>query len=195
MADLSEMSSRKTQYSDTQFLDAGSPEETARTLIGILEENGFLPAAGGACAEDTADLQREEIRTRLEQAPLIFAGGRGLHTPENLRKLRRIASIYGAEYAVSRPFALEGFAPEERIIGITGAIVRPKLLFAAGISGSIQFMGGAKNSCHVIAVNNNNNAQIFRYAREAVLDDAQTLLDNMLKILEGNTAFPEAMDL
>ena len=196
MGDLSEMSSRKTEYGDTHFLNADSPEETARALIGILEGSGFRPIAESTAREipseespareDTADLHPGSIRSRLECAPLVFAGGRGLHTMENLQKLTRLAVLYGAEYAVSRPLALEGFAPEERMIGVSGAAVRPKLLFAAGLSGSIQFMGGVKNINHVIVVNNNPNAQIFRYATEAVLADAGTLLDAMLEILEGN---------
>ncbi len=186
MGDLSEMSSRKTEYGDTHFLNADSPEETARALIGILEGSGFRPIAESPAREDTADLHPGSIRSRLECAPLVFAGGRGLHTMENLQKLTRLAALYGAEYAVSRPLALEGFAPEERMIGVSGAAVRPNLLFAAGISGSIQFMGGVKNSNHVIVVNNNHNAQIFRYAKEAVLADAGTLLDAMLEILEGS---------
>ena len=186
MADLLEMSSRKTEYRDTVFLKADSPEELAALLIEAVAECGFRPLAEGLCREADAGADAEEIRRSLEEAPLIFAGGRGLHTRENLEKLQRLAALYGAEYAVSRPLVLEGFAPQARMIGITGAFVKPRLLFAAGIS--IQFMGGAAESRNVIALNSNYNSQIFRYADKAALCDAGPVLDAMLKQIEAARA-------
>ena len=70
------------------------------------------------------------------------------------------------------------------MIGVAGATVAPELLFTVGISGSIQFMAGVMKSRHLIAVCDNLNSQIFRYAEKAVCEDAERLLDAMLALLE-----------
>lgn len=165
-------------------LKTDNAKDSARAILRLLAELGYEPLPQCAATPSGDPLTAEQIRMQLKSARLIFAGGRGLHTRETFRMLQDLATRFGAEVAVTRPLVLEGFAEEARMVGITGVPVRPDVLFAAGVSGAIQFMGGARESRCIIAVNSNRNSQIFRYAQHAFCTDAESVLREMLALTE-----------
>ena len=166
-------------------LKTDNAKEYAQMILRLLAYRGYEPLSKNTAIPSGDVLTEEQIRRQLKSARLIFAGGRGLHTKETFRMLQDLAARFGAEVAVTRPLVLEGFAEEARMVGITGVPVKPDVLFAAGISGAIQFMGGAKESRCIIAVNSNRNSQIFRYAQHAFCADAESVLREMLALTDN----------
>ena len=167
-----------------QLIYADSAREYAKIILRLLAEQGYEPLSEDAPAPSAEPLTAEQIRERLKDARLVFAGGRGLHTRETFQMLQELAARFGAEIAVTRPLVLDGLAEEARMIGITGVSIRPDVLLAAGVSGAVQFMGGARDSRCIIAVNNNLNSQIFRFAKHAFCTDAEGVLREMLALTD-----------
>ena len=120
----------------------------------------------------------------VRDAELIFAGGRGIMNQESFQALRKLAELFGASIGASRPMVDQGWATWEEQIGQTGSIVKPKVYVAFGISGAVQHITGIEKSQNIIAVNLNKEAPIFRHASFGVYADDNSIIRNMINIVE-----------
>ena len=125
----------------------------------------------------------ENVSKDTKDAPLIFAGGRGLMNEQSFEALRRLADFFDASVGASRPVVDCGWAGPSEQIGQTGSFVHPKVYLAFGISGAIQHLAGMKNSQCIIAVNTNLNSPIFQYCDYGIRGDANSIIRNLLQIL------------
>lgn len=125
----------------------------------------------------------EVEKKSIDNAKIIFSGGRGISNEKAFNNLRKLAQMYNAAVAGSRPMVELGFINSSEQVGQTGNIVSPDVYIAFGISGSIQHLAGMKNSKNIIAINNCKNANIFNFAKYGVVDDANVILKDMLEIL------------
>lgn len=125
----------------------------------------------------------ENVSKDIKDAPLIFAGGRGLMNEQSFEALRRLADFFDASVGASRPVVDCGWAEPSEQIGQTGSFVHPKVYLAFGISGAIQHLAGMKNSQCIIAVNTNLNSPIFQYCDYGIRGDANSIIRNLLQIL------------
>lgn len=123
--------------------------------------------------------------TFLSTAKIVVAGGRGLKTKENFQKLFELARILGAEVGATRPLCYEGWVEEERMIGISGVSVKPKLYIGFGISGALQHVIGMENSEFIVAVNIDKEAPLVKMAHLSLIGDASKILDLMIKKLRS----------
>ena len=105
---------------------------------------------------------------------------------ESFDALRRLAEKYGASVGASRPMVDQGWASWGEQIGQTGSIVKPAVYVAFGISGAVQHITGIEKSQNIIAVNLNKEAPIFRYANYGAASDDNSIIRNMLNLLENN---------
>lgn len=125
----------------------------------------------------------ENVSKDIKDAPLIFAGGRGLMNEQSFEALRRLADFFDASVGASRPVVDCGWAGPSEQIGQTGSFVHPKVYLAFGIFGAIQHLAGMKNSQCIIAVNTNLNSPIFQYCDYGIRGDANSIIRNLLQIL------------
>ena len=123
--------------------------------------------------------------THVRDAELIFAGGRGIMNQESFDALRKLAAAYGASVGASRPMVDQGWATWDEQIGQTGSIVRPKVYLAFGISGAVQHITGIEKSQNIIAVNLSKTSPIFRYADFGAYSDDNSIIRNMLNLIEA----------
>jgi len=114
---------------------------------------------------------REEVAgIKLEDAPVIVSGGRGIGGPEPFKTtLKELADILRGAVGASRPPADHGWVPEAMHIGLTGKIVAPDLYIAIAISGASQHIAGCSGSKTMIAINKDPEANIFREAQFGVI--------------------------
>ncbi|UWU25789.1 electron transfer flavoprotein subunit alpha/FixB family protein (plasmid) [Rhizobium sp. CB3060] len=114
----------------------------------------------------------QSTNSNLAYADVVVGGGLGLGTSENLKLVKNLARVIGAEYGCSRPLVQKGWMPADRQIGQTGKTIRPKLYIAAGISGAIQHRVGVGGADLIVAINTDPNAPIFDFAHLGVVTDA-----------------------
>ncbi len=122
----------------------------------------------------------------LKDAKIIFAAGMGLYQGKDTQyfeKLKRLAKLTNASFAVSRKIVDLGLEPHKIQIGQTGQTVTPELYIAFGISGAIQHIMGMKNSKTIVAVNTDENAEIFKYSDYKIVKDAKALIDELLTMV------------
>jgi electron transfer flavoprotein alpha subunit len=125
----------------------------------------------------------QKVKVRLEDAPVVVAGGRGMGSREHFEKLFELASLLGGEVGATRPAIRAGWAGDERLLGQTGKSVKPKLLITVGTSGALQYTTGIQASETIIAVNRDPNAPVFKIADLGLVGDARTILSLLLEKL------------
>lgn len=107
---------------------------------------------------------------------VMLAGGCGLGSKANFKRLSRIAAVLGTEIGASRGAVDAGFAPYSMQIGQSGKSAAVNLYVAVGISGAAQHMAGLKNVPQILAVNTDRLAPILLHADAAVQADCEQIL-------------------
>jgi electron transfer flavoprotein alpha subunit len=112
----------------------------------------------------------------LEDAAIIVSGGRGVGDKDSFALLQAMADQLNGAVGASRGAVDEGWASPTRQIGQTGKIVAPDVYFAVGISGASQHLAGIANSKCVVAINKDQEANIFNRARFGMVCDYKKIL-------------------
>jgi electron transfer flavoprotein alpha subunit len=132
----------------------------------------------------------------LSDAAIVVTGGRGVSTskgivpPEGLdaeaeerwraeqgfMRVRELAGVLNAAVGASRAAVDAGYIPYEYQVGQTGKIVSPDIYIACGVSGAIQHLAGMRNSKLIVAINEESDAPIFKYAHIGVIGDLHAVL-------------------
>ena len=127
-------------------------------------------------------LKRPCENQALKGAKVIVAAGRGLGEKENLKSVFKLAKCFpSSAVGASRPLVDMGWIGYEHQVGITGAMVAPKLYLACGISGSSQHLAGIKDAGLVISINKNPAAPIFRHSDLCITEDVHEFIQAFLK--------------
>lgn len=113
---------------------------------------------------------------KLESADRIVSGGRGMGGPEGFTVLAELAKALGGAVGASRPPCDLGWISPVHQVGITGAIVAPSLYIATGISGSTQHVAGMAEAKVIVAINNNEKANIFKIADFGIVGDWEKII-------------------
>ena len=135
-------------------------------------------------------IKEEVAGIKLEDAPVIVAGGRGLGGPEPFKTtLKELADVLHGAVGATRPPADNNWISEALHIGLTGKIVAPDIYIAVAISGASQHVAGCSGSKNIIAINKDPEANIFKEAKFGVVgkyEEVVPAFTNKLKeILAG----------
>ena len=82
---------------------------------------------------------------------------------DSLPLYRQLAERLGGKLACTRPVFDRGLLPFKLVIGQSGAVVKPRLLFSFGVSGAVNHVTGIGDAETVVAVNKDPDAAIFHY--------------------------------
>jgi electron transfer flavoprotein alpha subunit len=132
-------------------------------------------------------ISRREIRQADPQSADIrfvdrlVAGGRGLGGRDGFEALRCFAGRINAGIAASRMAVDLGWIEHERQVGQTGKSIAPKLYVACGISGANHHIEGMKTAEHIVAINTDRNAPIFKVAHLGLVADLFAVLQETQK--------------
>ncbi len=178
---------RRPVYSGKAF---ATVEISGTPAIATTRINAF-PAeeAGGGAAEvveinASLDSKAKVLETKVSEAgelsiveaDIIVSGGRGLKEAQNFSLIRDLAHAIGGAVGASRATVDAGWIDHQHQVGQTGRVVSPNVYIAAGVSGAIQHLAGMSSSKHIIAINKDPEAPIFRIADLGVVGDLFTIV-------------------
>ncbi|ABB31760.1 Electron transfer flavoprotein alpha subunit [Geobacter metallireducens RCH3] len=132
------------------------------------------------------EIEEERTGIPLEDAEVVVTGGRGIGSGDNFSILKEIAGMLNGAVGASRGAVDEGWMPPGAQIGQTGKIVAPTVYFAVGVSGASQHLAGISNAKCVIAINKDNEANIFKRARFGIVGDYKKAVPALINALKEN---------
>lgn len=128
---------------------------------------------------DDADRRAEIVETMIHElggkalagAERIVTGGRGLGKAEHFALIEELAGELDAAVGASGAVVGAGWRTHADQVGSTGHTVAPKLYLAVGVSGAPQHLVGMQGADHVVAINRDPDAPIFRIAAFGIVGD------------------------
>ena len=128
---------------------------------------------------DTVSQRAEGVR--LEDANVVVSGGRGLGGPEPFETLQSLSDMLGGALGASRAACDAGWIDHSHQVGLTGKTITPDLYITVGISGASQHMAGCSASKNIVAINRDEDANIFKSATYGVVGDWNKVLPSFIE--------------
>ncbi|WP_165062340.1 electron transfer flavoprotein subunit alpha/FixB family protein [Adlercreutzia sp. ZJ154] len=126
-------------------------------------------------SEGTGDKVIENNRsgkTGLSTADCIVGVGMGLRSKDDLAIIEELARALEGEVACTLPVSDSvHWCSSDRVLGSSHNTAAPELYFAIGISGSPNHTSGVRDAKVVVAINNDPDAEIFRFSKYGIVGD------------------------
>ncbi len=129
---------------------------------------------------------KEKIReVGIEEAEVLVVAGRGIKKQEDLTMLQELAELLNGRLASTRSLVEAGWTDPKQQIGLSGRTVKPKLIITCGVSGAIQFVAGMNGSEHIVAINTDEKAPIFKVAHVGIVGDLYKIVPQLIEKIKA----------
>jgi electron transfer flavoprotein alpha subunit len=118
---------------------------------------------------------------RLEDAPVIVSGGRGIGGLDGFKYLKELAELLKGAVGATRLPCESGWVPAAVQIGLTGKVVTPELYFAIALSAASQHLAGCLGAKTIVAINRDPDANIFNVAHFGAVGDWKQILPSFIE--------------
>ncbi|TEU17032.1 MAG: electron transfer flavoprotein subunit alpha/FixB family protein [Anaerolineales bacterium] len=174
--------------------------KTAQKVIAVMPktfELGAKEAKQGEVVDAALDLKEPRARVverrekagetvNLEEAETVVCIGRGLEKKEDLGTVEELTQAFGAELGCTKSLCTDWeWLSEERLVGLSGKKVSPRLCVSVGISGQIQYTVGIRGARITVAINKDENAPIFAMSDYGIVGDLYEVVPKITEKLRS----------
>lgn len=121
----------------------------------------------------------------ISESEIIIALGRGIKKQSDIQLIEPLRAMLKADFACTRPLIENGWFDARHQIGLSGRTVKPKLIINIGISGSVHFIEGMKESETIITINQDPECKLFNYSHYVLCGDLYQVLPKLNELLES----------
>ena len=171
---------------DAGWSDAGRPASLEHR---VLSDTDATDGAGPAPFEDL-ELVAAPSSGDLAESRFLVVAGYGAGRREHADRIASAARHMGAAFGVTRPVAMNAWAPMDRLVGVSGVRTAPDLCVVVGASGAPAFFWGIEKAGFIVAINPDAQAPIVRNADVAVLDDGVAIIEELARIVGADRGDP-----
>ena len=150
----------------------------------IVKETISVPVEAGKVRVLETHMDPVSTQEKLDEAPVVIAGGRGMKDKAGFDLLDELAARLGGAVGASRAAIDLGLKDKEKQIGQSGVTVSSKLYVACGISGAVQHVVGIEHCDVIVGINKDANAPIFNVCKYGLVGDAKQILPRILEQLK-----------
>lgn len=118
----------------------------------------------------------------LAYAKVVVAGGKGLQDANGFKPLIKLADKLDASVGATKAVTDQGWIEKNKMIGVSNLSISPDVYYAFGIAGAVQHTAGVKSK-HIIAVNTDRTAPIFKIAQYGIIGDANKVIEELTNLL------------
>ncbi len=154
------------------MLEARAPRRGVHPVVSWLD----VPAGDRQVRLVGSQVEPELGATKMDDADIVIAVGKGVGGPQNVPAVRELANVLDAAVAASLGVTSAGWMPPQVQIGLTGKAVAPQFYIALGVSGHPNHLMGVKKAQHIIVVNKDPQAPIFKSADIGIVGDWSTFV-------------------
>ena len=140
-----------------------------------------IDAAGESRVKVTGTSKAETTGIRIEDAPVVVSGGRGLGDAGAFKQLEELATLLKGATGASRAACDLGWYPPSQQVGLTGKTVSPGLYIAIAISGASQHMAGMAGSKNIVAINKDADANMVKVSKFAIIEDYKKIVPALIE--------------
>ncbi len=127
----------------------------------------------------------------IENAEILVSGGIGACHDNGFALIHELAYKLKAKVSGTRGAFEKAYISKSQQVGQTGKTVAPKLYLAFGISGANQHLAGINNKSKIIAVNNDKNAPVFKYADIAIIGDLFDIIPKLIDEIDKEEEYEQ----
>jgi len=120
----------------------------------------------------------------LVNADVLVVAGRGAGNRAGIERAAAAAQRMGAAFGVTRPVAMNGWAPMDRIVGVSGVRTAARACIVIGASGAPAFYWGIERAQLIVAVNLDDRAPIVSQADVAIIGDGVSVIEELARLAE-----------
>jgi electron transfer flavoprotein alpha subunit len=166
----------------------GAPDEHI-----VLSRSDVIAADDASAADDVASAASFDDLELLDAPPagdlagsrFLVVAGYGAGDRTRLERIAGAACRLGAAFGVSRPVVMNGWAPADRLIGVSGSRTTPEVCLVVGASGAPALQWGFERAGFVVAVNPDEHAPIVYNADVVVLDDGVAVIEALAELVNA----------
>ena len=114
----------------------------------------------------------------------IVVLGRGLSNTEHVTAVTEAAKQADLPLAGSRPCIMNAWLPMDRLIGVSGIVLKNKLAILLGVSGAPAFYTGVEKCSRIISINSDREASITRKSDLAICGDCTEIFTRFTELLK-----------
>lgn len=153
----------------------GDEKQAAKKLVEALKAQGFI--------FDKKDI---DLEGDIDTAQSAVGAGMGIGEEQNLEMIKELAKETGSVLVSSRPAAqVRGYVPSDRFIGLSGKKFKGKLYIAVGISGAMQHLRGITDAGTIVAINNDESANIFNNCDFGIVGDFHKVVPALIEEIKN----------
>lgn len=112
---------------------------------------------------------------------IIIGVGNGIGSEKNCQIVRQYCKKRGFGFCATREVVDKGWVEHKYQVGLTGAIIAPKLYIALGISGAAEHVIGIQRSETIVSVNSKMNESIFENSDYCIVSDVNEFIAVFMK--------------
>ncbi|MEA1936049.1 MAG: electron transfer flavoprotein subunit alpha/FixB family protein [Thermodesulfobacteriota bacterium] len=162
-------------------MEKGEPDHSLRGEIVSINPD----IRDGDFKAKTLEMVHEEVEgISLDDADIIVSGGYGLYSAGGFKLIEELADAINGEVAGTRPAFDQGWIPENRMIGQSGKMVRPRLFVSIGASGAMHYTTGFSKANVIVGIDRNPKAAIFNVSDLGVVGDLEKIVPCLIEELK-----------